>query len=88
MSLLTRFIVRDGILLLLPRFSGRRFRVPDGYVDLWQVLSKRVNCKRMFGVSLKTMFITGHFTSDALKEALTERNGGAPQDSDEHLHDG
>ena len=74
--------MRDGILLLLPRFSGRRFRVPDGYVDLWHVLSKRTNWKRMFGVSLKTMFIPGQFTSDALKEALSESNGTVTQDLD------
>jgi len=38
----------------------------------------------MCGLSLKTMFIPGRFTSDALKEALAKKNGASTQDSDEN----
>lgn len=41
----------------------------------------------MFGTSLRTMFIPGVFSSDALKEALAKKMDAEEQDSDENDDD-
>lgn len=52
---------------MLPRFRGRDFRTPDKIINLWSELSTTKTLKRVFGTSLKTLFVDGRFSRNELE---------------------
>jgi hypothetical protein len=68
--LLTIKIVREGVLWVLPRGFSREYRTSQGFFHPWKELSFTKNMKRIFGHSMRTMFIKGRYTQEQLENAM------------------
>ena len=69
---LTNILVRDGICIPLPRFTGK-CTTPAGDVNLWKEMPLELNMRRIFG-HVRMLFVIGAYTDEDLLRLVKKQD--------------